>query len=345
MTYQKSEFYFLLALISGVSLLSFFIFQPFLYPLVMAVIFATVFMPVHRRMLVITREKSGLAALLSILFVLVIVVVPITFLLVQIFKEATQLYSSLASNGGTVGFYHGVEGAVARMLEKFSVVSGDSFSFNRYIEQGSSWLIQNLGPLFSNVTKMIVDLLVFLAALFYLFKDGKKLKKVVVTMSPLHDAHDETIFNKFSLAINSVVKGSLAVGIGQGVLTATGFAVFGVPNPVLWGSVTAVASLIPGVGTALVVLPAILFLFFKGEASSAAGLLFWGMTAVGLVDNVLGPKLVEKGVRIHPFLILLSILGGVSFFGPLGFLFGPLVLSLLFVLFEIYFTVRAEHNK
>lgn len=345
MTYQKSEFYFLLTLITGVLALSFLIFKPFLYTLIMAVIFATVFMPVHRKMLAATREKSGLAALLSVTFVLVVIVVPVAFLLVQVFKEATQLYSSLASNGGTVGFYHGAEETIARVFEKFSVTTGDSFSFSQYIEKGSSWLIQNLGPLFSNVTKMVVDLFVFLAALFYLFKDGKKLKKVAIALSPLHDTHDETIFNKFSLAINSVVKGSLAVGLVQGVLTATGFAIFGVPNPVLWGSVTAVASLIPGVGTALVVLPAILFLFFKGEASSAMGLLFWGMTAVGLVDNVLGPKLVEKGVRVHPFLVLLSILGGISLFGPLGFLFGPLVLSLLFVLFEIYSAVRAERDK
>ena len=130
----------------------------------------------------------------------------------------------------------------------------------------------------------------------------------------------------------------------QGILTAVGFTFFGIPNATLWGSVAAITALIPGIGTALVLLPAILYLYFSGETLFAVGLLLWGMTAVGLVDNFLGPKLVERGMRLHPFLILLSVLGGVGFFGPLGFLLGPLVLSLLFALIEIYFAIKKEHE-
>ena len=178
---------------------------------------------------------------------------------------------------------------------------------------------------------------IFLVALYYLFKDGHKLKKAVVALSPLRDIYDETIFSKLALAINSVIRGSLTVALVQGILTAVGFAIFGVPNATLWGSVAAIAALIPGIGTALVLLPAIFYLFFNGETFFAVGLFLWGMTAVGLIDNFLGPKLVERGIRLHPFLILLSILGGISFFGPLGFLLGPLALSLFFVLLEIYF--------
>jgi len=106
-----------------------------------------------------------------------------------------------------------------------------------------------------------------------------------------------------------------------------------------------VAALIPGIGTALVLTPAILWLYFIGEMLLAGGLLLWGVTAVGLVDNFLGPKLVEKGTQLHPFLILLSILGGIGFFGPLGFLLGPLVLSMLFALLEIYFVIKKEHES
>ena len=127
-------------------------------------------------------------------------------------------------------------------------------------------------------------------------------------------------------------------------MTEMGFSIFGVPNPILWGSVAAVAALIPGVGTALVLIPSILYLFFIGETVSASGLLVWGIVAVGLVDNILGPKLVGRGIKLHPFLTLLSILGGISFFGPLGFLFGPLTLSLLFAFLEIYSTIRRERN-
>ena len=91
-------------------------------------------------------------------------------------------------------------------------------------------------------------------------------------------------------------------------------------------------------------IPAILFLFFTGATTSAIGLLIWGVVAVGLVDNILGPKIVGSGAKLHPFLILLSILGGISFFGPLGFLFGPLTLSLLFAFLEIYSTIRGARK-
>jgi len=163
-------------------------------------------------------------------------------------------------------------------------------------------------------------------------------------LSPLQDVHDEEIFNKLTLATNSVIKGNLIIVLIQGAMAALGFFLFGVPSPVLWGAVAAVAAVIPGFGTALVVAPAIIYLLFNGETSSAIGLFIWGLTAVGLVDNILGPKLVERGMKIHPFLILLSILGGLALFGPLGFLFGPLVLSLFFALSEIYSAMHKEHQ-
>jgi len=136
--------------------------------------------------------------------------------------------------------------------------------------------------------------------------------------------------------VNSVVKGSLIVGVVQGVLTGVGFALFGVPNPALWATIAAIASLIPTIGTGLVLIPGISYLFLVGASSNAIGLIIWGVFAVGLVDNFLGPKLIERGVKIHPFLILLSVLGGIGLFGPIGFLAGPLILSWLFALLDMY---------
>jgi len=344
MSHQKSELYFLPFLLTGVFILAFFIFKPFLYALIFAIIFATVFGPVHKKALTITRERRGLAALLATVSVLIIVVVPITFVGIQIFQEATGLYSFLTQNGGAADLYRGAEDTIDS-LKRFIPVSVDfSVDINQYLRQGLSWLLQHLGPLFSNVAKAMLGVFVFLIALYYLFKDGHKLKVAVVALSPLQDIHDETIFNKLALAINSVIRGGLAVALIQGILTAVGFTLFGVPNATLWGSVAAITALIPGIGTTLVLLPAILYLYFNGEALFAVGLLTWGVVAVGLVDNFLRPKLVERGIRLHPFLILLSILGGIGFFGPLGFLLGPLVLSLFFALLEIYFAIRKEHE-
>lgn len=345
MNRQKTELYFLLILLVGIFILVFFIFKPFLYTLILAMVFATVFGSIHKKIFILVGGKKALAALLATIFVLIIVVIPVIFVGVQIFQEATQLYLFLAQNGRAIDFSHNLRD-VARNLEKFLPAPIElSVDFNQYAKQGLNWLLLHLSSLFANVAKMIMSVFIFLIALYYLFKDGQKLKKAIIVFSPLQDFHDETIFNKIGLAVNSVIKGNLAVALIQGLLTAVGFYIFGVPSAALWGSVAAVAALIPGVGTALVLVPAIIFLFLSKETFSAFGLLLWGIIAVGLVDNFLGPKLAERGMRIHPFFILISILGGISFFGTLGFLMGPLILSLFFTLLEIYLIISKEYES
>jgi predicted PurR-regulated permease PerM len=269
--------------------------------------------------------------------------VPVAFVSIQIFKEATQLYSSLLSSGGTTGLLHEADVLLNRLGISFFSVG--PLELDQYTKQGLGWLIQHLDTVFSRVSMMMIDIFVLLIALYYLFKDGHKLKKSVITLSPLQDVYDETIFRKLELAINSVVRGNLFVGLVQGSLTAIGLTIFGVPNPILWGSITAIAALVPGFGTSLVLVPAVLFLFFTGASTPAMGLFVWWIIAVALVDNVLGPKLVGHGSQLHPFLILLSVLGGVSFFGPLGFLFGPLSLSLLFASLEVHSSVHKERHS
>ena len=110
----------------------------------------------------------------------------------------------------------------------------------------------------------------------------------------------------------------------------------------LWGGAAAIASLVPNIGTALVLAPAIGFLYFGGEVGRAVGLAIWGVLAVGMIDNFLGPILINRGVRIHPLLILLSVIGGLGLFGPVGFLLGPLVVSLLFALLDIHLETADE---
>jgi predicted PurR-regulated permease PerM len=173
-------------------------------------------------------------------------------------------------------------------------------------------------------------------SLFYFLRDGKKFIATIIDLSPLHDEFDKKIFSRIILAVNSVVRGSLIIGLIQGLLTGVGFYIFSAPSPVLWGTVAAVASLVPSIGTSLILVPAILFLFFTGQTINALGLIIWGGVAVGLIDNFLGPILIKRDIHIHPLLILLSALGGVAFFGPIGFLAGPVSLALLFALFDIY---------
>ena len=345
MNHQKSELYFLFFLLAVAFVFSFFIFKPFLYALILATVFATVFAPVQKKLLTVTAGSKGLAAFLTTLLVFVIVLTPLTYLVTEIFREATHLYATLASNGG-VNFLSTFVTNKLDSLEKFIPIPTDfSFSADTYLKSGLDWLTQNLGFLFSNAVAILGGSIIFLVALYYLLKNGKELKDSLATLSPLHEVYNEQIFSKLGSAVNSVVKGSLLIAIIQGVFAAIGFMIFGIPNAALWGSVAAVAALVPGIGTSLVIIPMIVYLFFVGNMFNTIGFAIWGIAAVSLIDNVLKPKLMQRGLRIHPFLILLSALGGILFFGPIGFLLGPLVLCLLFVLLEIYSSLQKESSS
>ena len=175
-----------------------------------------------------------------------------------------------------------------------------------------------------------------LLIIFYVLKDGMRWKKALVLFSPLEDKNDEKIIARLSLAVNAVIKGYFFIAIVQGVLLGIGFWIFGIPHGALWGTVAAVASLIPTIGTAFISVPAIIFLYFTGDTYSALGLLIWAVIIVGMIDNFLSPLVVGTKINISPLIIMFSVLGGISFLGPVGILIGPLCVSLLYTLISIY---------
>ncbi|HEX7724587.1 MAG TPA: AI-2E family transporter [Candidatus Paceibacterota bacterium] len=323
---RSSQNYFFLAFLSIVIILGIFIFLPFLAPLVLALAFTVIFMPLHQRVLkkfFNGREKSSLGAVVTLVILAVLVFVPLTFVAIKIFDEVGQMYAILADHS----LNSRISGVISNVFGSYDVVD--------LLRQAAQWAVSNMNAIFGKLSKIVIEFFVMFLALFYLLRDGRELKRQLIEISPLRNIDDELILSKLEQAIRSIFAGSIAVGLVQGTLTAIGFAIFGVPNPILWGVIASMAALVPGIGTALVLIPAIAYLFISGSTGMAVGLLIWGIFAVGLVDNFLGPILVNRGVKIHPFLILLSVLGGIILFGPIGFVLGPLIIALLFALLEL----------
>ena len=158
----------------------------------------------------------------------------------------------------------------------------------------------------------------------------------MLKLSPLSSEADEKIMAKLTQTINGVVKGYLLIAFIQGTLMGIGLAIFHIPNPAIWAVVAGIASIIPPLGTAVVSVPAILFLFLTGNVGMAIGLLVWAVFVVGAGDNLLNPYIVGHKINIPPFLILFSVLGGIALLGPVGILIGPLTVALLYTLTDIY---------
>lgn len=344
---NKTQHYFFLVILIAVAVLTICIFYPYLSSLLVAIVFSVIFRPLHRRVsLIFSKGNQGnsFSALITLLILAILVITPLIFLGKQIYVESESLYYSLTDEGKrsqVIDSLNSLSQSLSnRLYGIFPAYNFDSFNITRYIQNFLEWSFANLDTIFSGISKFILQTFVMLFALFYLLRDGGRFKRSMIALSPLADNHDEQIFGKLRLAIRSVVVGSLTVSVIQGFLTGLGFFIFGVPHAALWGSFAVIAALIPGIGTALVIIPGVVYLFFASSNLFALGLFIWGVLAVGLIDNYLGPVLVNRGVNIHPFLILLSVMGGLIFFGPIGFIAGPLLVALLFALLEIYKTNR-----
>lgn len=329
---KKGEWHFLLGLLLVITVLIILIFLPFVGVLALAAIAAVALTPVQRWLKPKLGGWPALTAVITILLLLIVIIAPLSLLLTKVITEARDFYISLETNGST---YIDNLGVLANTwFGRFS--GGESFALRPQLNQAIAWGLNNLGGIFSGTLDIILKTLLWFVALFYFLRDGDRFKAGLVRLSPLADSYDESIASKMATTVNTVVRGALLIAVIQAILVGTGFAFFGVPQAALWGLVAAFAALVPGVGTALVLIPGILFLALTGSWGSAIGLLIWGAVLVGLVDNLLAPYLYGRGAKIHPLFMLFSVLGGLLFFGPAGFILGPVALGLLAALIDIY---------
>jgi len=333
--------YFFGILLLGVVVLVGFIFYPYLNVFIVSLVLAVMFRPMYAKLREMLGGRGVLAAIISTIIAFAVLLGPVAFIGTRIFTEAKTLYISLA-RGGDIFDSFGVRNLEANIR---AIAPHLNVDLQTYIRQAIGWIVQNAGATISTASNVVLGTFLSIIILYYFFKDGHRLRGMLLRLSPLPNHYDEEIITRLSQTVNSIIRGSLVVAIIQGILTGVGFAIFGVPNAVLWGSIAAVAALIPAVGTSLVAIPAIIFLFVSGSIPQAIGLLIWSGTAVGLIDNLLGPKLIGSKARIHPVLILISVLGGIQFFGPIGFLAGPLAVSLLLSLFHIYSEWMRQYNQ
>lgn len=324
------ERYFFFGLLLATLIFTFFIFKPFWIVLVLGAAFAVVLYPIYKWLLK-KRIPSWLAAFLVVLFFFIIVCVPLFGLGTMIFNQSQGLYHQIINGQQIFPTTDSINESINSILP-----SGLSFDINAKITYFVSLITNNIAQIFTSTLSTFISFILMLLSIFYLLKDGERWKNAVVTLSPLSDTDDKKIIKRLSETINVVLKGYLLIALVQGILMGVGLYIFGVPNPAFWGVVAAVASLIPSIGTALISVPAIIFLFLGEHILPAIGLTIWATVIVGLVDNFLSPYIVGTRIKIPAFLILFSVLGGVVLLGPVGILIGPLVLSLLFTLVSIY---------
>lgn len=338
MSSRYLEIYFFLGLLLLASLLGVFIALPYLSVIILAGTAAIIVRPVHKHVSRWFGGHKSLAAFTVLLLALIVLGVPLSLFSFQMLNEAKNLLVGAANPQDFLAHNEWLNHKIAYLsdLTGGALPSNWPADWRNVITSAAGWLSRNLGDLFSGISQFFVDLFLGLMAFYYFLKDGESLRESISEHVPLPRSYVEKIMNRLDLTIRSVVMGSVIMALLQGLSAGLGFAFFGLPSPALWALATMIASLIPTFGTAVTTIPATLYLYMTGNTLGALGVLAWGVLVVGLIDNFVRPKLIQRQVDIHPFLILLSVVGGLTLFGPIGFLAGPLVLSLLFALFDIY---------
>ena len=333
MSYRKFQTYFFVTILTLSGILTLLVFRPYLTLLAFGGVLAIVSRPIYRKLLAWIKSETS-AAFLTIVIVATVILVPTFLFFAMLTSELGTAFSSIRDIFAEDSITEIMRRVLPAnlQLEVPSIVEGAT----SVLREIASSLSQNLVAVFSNVFHIFFGAVVVLISAYYLLKDGAKVKKELLAISPLGDEHDELVFQKVSGAVSAVMNGLLIVGLIKGILSALFFWFFGVPAPLFWGSMSGFASLIPFFGSGIVTFPAVAYLLVTGHSAAAIGLGILSVGLIGMVDNFLQPKLVSSKIKIHPLLILLSILGGLKFYGFSGFILGPLTLAVLMAFVDIY---------
>ncbi len=326
---QLISFLVLLLVAAG---LVFAVVRPFIDILVLSFILAVLFYPVRDWFLQKLKSKV-LASFATLGVILLIILVPLLLLGQVIFSESVHLYNNIR-DGSFVIDRGQIISTLPSSVQEF--ITSTTQDLSVYITRFTTNAFQTFSSIVSNLATFVLSFFLTLFTTYYFLKDGKYFQEVLMDISPIDDTQERLLFTKISKAVNGVVKGQFLTAVVQGVVSTIGYVVFGMPNAFLWGLFTTLAALVPTVGTSLALIPAVLYLLITGHTGQAVGLAIWGAVAVGLVDNLIGPRVIGNTTNVHPLLMLIAVLGGVTAFGFLGFLLGPILMAVFVAMVEMY---------
>ena len=340
---------FLLVLAAIALYVCFLIIRPFLSPIFVAVMLATVFYPVHIRIQARLRKPNA-AAVLSTVFVILAFVVPVAGLGVVISRESRALYQLLNQRSTEQGGWnpyvmHSMErvvGWAGRYIDLSKLDLRDTIL--RWLEQISQYLLSWGTHIVGNFVAFVATTVVSFFTLFFLFREGGSAKEYVAGVVPLSRSQVDRLFMGISNSIVANVHGVIAVGATQGVLAGLGFWVLGLPSPVLWGMVTALFSLVPIIGSSAVWVPAAIILAISGHWVKALILLAWGAGVVAQADNVVRPYVISQRANLSTLAVFFALLGGVKAFGIMGLFIGPVAFSFTLVILKMLRETILDHS-
>lgn len=339
MQIKNFNVYFFMFILIGITILAFMLFRPFLSAILAAAVLAATFQRPYKAMLSKIKSPS-ISSILTCILVLLIIVLPILTVFGLVANEMGSAYQRLVVDNT---FYQDRFVGIIDGLKNSQLAL--SFKLDHFLAQDNvSQSIQNIGSnvltiiqkTYQNVIGSIIWIFVMFFSLYYFLIDGKKVIDKVMYLSPLKDKYEEELTTKFSSMTRATLKGTIIVGVVQGLLGGIMFWIAGIPSYVVWGVIMTILSIIPAIGSGLVWGPAGIILLFIGNIWQGTFVLVFGGLVISFIDNILRPKLVGNDTEMHPLLVFFATLGGLVTFGIIGFVIGPVIIALFLTLWTIY---------
>ncbi len=325
----------LLLLTLGVLILCALLLRPFFSAIVLAIVLAVVTQRPYDWLAAKIKNRSLCAAIALILIVLA-VIIPMFFLAQKLGQQVLSTVNAFRNGAHQekITSYIASHPALASRIEDFT----NSIDINNAARSTAAYLGGNLAGLLGNSVRILTQLVVMLFLLFFLLRDRALALASLRSLLPLHEDESTELLDRVGNTILATALGRLTIAAVQGVLAGLAFWVLGVPGVILWAFTLTACAMIPGFGSFLVWGPVAIYLGLTGHWGKAALLGLWGAVIVSTIDNILYPILVGSHMRAHTATILLSILGGIAVFGPIGIVLGPVLFTLATTLLDIWHT-------
>ncbi|MBA3608065.1 MAG: AI-2E family transporter [Verrucomicrobiota bacterium] len=340
---------FVLLLVLTVTVLFLAVVWPFLKPLLLGALLAGLFHPFYRWMVRQMRGRESLAAALTLILLFFLVAGPISAFIGVVVQQAIGISNDaipwVKEHLGSATAFNAHDWLVQRFPSLAAYVPQQEQMMDgaaKVAKATGAFLVAGATQITAGTATFLLNLFVLLYAMFFFMRDGRDILEKIFYYIPLDHEDEVRLLERLTSVTRATIKGTLVIGIIQGALAGLGFWAAGLDGAAFWGTVMAVLSVVPGIGAALVWVPAVIYLFIVGKTLSALLLLAWCAAIVGTVDNILRPRLVGKDAKMPDLLILVGTLGGLFLFGPIGFIIGPLVCGLFLTVWDIYGTTFKE---
>lgn len=321
------------------------LFWSYLSAIVLALLITSVFFPLYAWTKKKLNDRETAASLSMIVLILLVLIIPMGWFVGTLSNEAFDFYNHTRDTVSVQKIQETLAGDSlwAQRLRKLGTMTGIDLNPDTVETLANSvgknvglFLYKQLSAVASNLLSFLIHFFLMMLVIYYMFKDGGRLKDYLVELLPVPRARLEKLADKFQEMGKAVIIGNGLSGIVQGFLGGFGFYLFGISSPFLWGTVIAFMAFLPIIGASIVFIPVAAILLIQGKIGLALGFLAYNVCYSSVIEYLIKPRLIGQGMHMNSLLVFIGIIGGLKLFGILGIVYGPLIITIFLTLAEIY---------